>query len=143
MITLLKYLNLPWELARGYLRQDLENLEYVINHFKSAVADQNNQIKGGALGASSFPGSSTIATRYVANTGPLNAPQWDQVDLTNGVKNQLPYGNFVAATGPSIVGAPASGSFQQITPNAEDVFLSGQLLDIGSLGSVAHLYGAL
>ena len=35
----------------------------------------------------------TTATRYLANTGTTNNPQWDQINLSNGVTNTLPVGN--------------------------------------------------
>jgi hypothetical protein len=35
----------------------------------------------------------TNATRYLANTGTNNNPNWDQVNLTNGVTGTLPIGN--------------------------------------------------
>lgn len=35
----------------------------------------------------------TTATRYLANTGTSNNPQWDQVNLANGVTGTLPVGN--------------------------------------------------
>lgn len=36
---------------------------------------------------------STTATRYLANTGTTNNPQWDQVNLANGVTGVLPVAN--------------------------------------------------
>lgn len=36
---------------------------------------------------------SSTATRYLANTGTSNNPQWDQVNLSNGVTGTLPIGN--------------------------------------------------
>lgn len=35
----------------------------------------------------------TTATRYLANTGTTNNPQWDQINLSNGVTGTLPVGN--------------------------------------------------
>ena len=35
----------------------------------------------------------TTATRYLANTGTTNNPQWDQINLSNGVTNTLPVVN--------------------------------------------------
>lgn len=49
----------------------------------------------------------TTATRYLANTGANNNPQWDQINLTNGVTGTLPAGNggtgsaFVSFSGPT------------------------------------------
>lgn len=39
----------------------------------------------------------TTATRYLANTGSNNGPNWDQINLTNGVSGFLPIGNIVSA----------------------------------------------
>ena len=36
---------------------------------------------------------STTATRYLANTGSSNNPQWDQIDLANGITGTLPVTN--------------------------------------------------
>lgn len=35
----------------------------------------------------------TTATRYLANTGTSNNPQWDRINLGNGVNGTLPVGN--------------------------------------------------
>ncbi len=40
----------------------------------------------------------TTATRYLANTGASNNPQWDLINLTNGVTGNLSIGNIVSAT---------------------------------------------
>lgn len=46
----------------------------------------------------------TTASRYLANTGGSNNPAWDQVDLTNGIKNRLPYANFQQGSALSVLG---------------------------------------
>lgn len=48
-----------------------------------------------AAGSDSFArlAKSATATRYLANTGANNDPQWDQVNLGNGVTGTLPVGN--------------------------------------------------
>lgn len=53
---------------------------------------------------------STTATRYVANTGTDNNPEWAQVDLTNGVTGALPIAN--GGTGQ----ATATAGFDALAP---------------------------
>lgn len=48
---------------------------------------------GSATGVKAALAKSASANRYLANTGASNNPAWDQVDLTNGVKNALPVAN--------------------------------------------------
>lgn len=47
----------------------------------------------------------TNASRYIANTGTTNNPAWDQVDLSNGVKNTLQ----IAFGGTGYGGSPVGG----------------------------------
>lgn len=114
MLALLKYLDLPWEIARGYLREDLDHIEAAINTRWAATFGNNNLLKSDTVS-----GDHTVDTRYVANTGPSHESKWDQVNLANGVKGRLPFPNFVqAAAAPSLVGADDAGDFQELTLGA-------------------------
>jgi len=71
---------------------------------------------------------STTATRYLANTGSSNNPQWDQINLANGVTGTLPFAN--GGTGETsrqnamdaLAGAVTSG--QYLRGNGTDVVMS-------------------
>jgi hypothetical protein len=54
---------------------------------------QGDLMYGSSSGGMSALNKNTTASRYLANTGTTNNPAWDQVDLTNGVKNALPVAN--------------------------------------------------
>lgn len=47
---------------------------------------------------------SATATRYLANTGGANAPNWDQINLANGVTGRLPYANLTQGSALSVLG---------------------------------------
>src|SRR5260370_571190 len=113
MISLLKYLDGPWEVVRGYLREDLDHIEAALNQRWNTVFGDTNKLKSGTIG-----GDATPATRYVPNTGTANTPNWDQVNLSNGVTSRLPFANLTAATGPShLLGrdSGSAGDFEDIT----------------------------
>lgn len=106
-------------------------LPNVITNGAIPYADATDQL-GGSLtptqGSIIYGSSSTLwsklakdtnATRYLANTGTSNNPQWDQVNLTNGVTGDLPFSSFVQASAASkLVGrgsAAGAGDFQEIS----------------------------
>lgn len=60
--------------------------------YPSTTAQGDILVSSAANTVTSLAKSAT-ATRYVANTGALNEPQWDQVNLTNGVTGTLPIAN--------------------------------------------------
>jgi len=74
---------------------------------------------------------STSATRYLANTGTDNNPQWDQVNLANGVTGQLPSANGGCPTG-SIVGTFATSA------DSGWVFLKGGTIGSASSGATVR-----
>jgi hypothetical protein len=81
---------------------------------------------------------SSTATRYLANTGTSNNPQWDQINLSNGVTGTLPVAN--GGTGETtrqaamdaLAGAVTSG--QYLRGNGTDVVMSAiQVADVPTL----------
>ena len=59
----------------------------------SVLTAQGDLLYASAANTLARLAKSTTATRYLANTGTTNNPQWDQVNLANGVTGTLPTGN--------------------------------------------------
>lgn len=83
---------------------------------------QGDTLYASAANTLSKLAKNTTATRYLANTGTSNNPNWDQINLTNGVTGTLPTGNggtgtATAFTQGSVVFAGASGNYAQKNAN--------------------------
>lgn len=76
----------------------------------SVLTSQGDLLYASAANTLARLGKSTTATRYLANTGSSNNPQWDQVNLANGVTGTLPVAN--GGTGASVASITA---FNNIT----------------------------
>lgn len=108
------YLEGPWEQARGYLREELEQLRAALN---SQVGNAFTSSSGAStLNASAIGGDPTVVPQYVSNIGVNNAPTWDKVDLASGVKRKLALTSIVDATPDVLLGRGAgTGSFEEIS----------------------------
>ena len=59
----------------------------------SVLTAQGDLLYASAANTLARLAKNTTATRYLANTGTTNNPQWDQINLANGVTGTLPTGN--------------------------------------------------
>lgn len=59
----------------------------------SSAWSQGDLVYISATGTWNHLAKNTTATRYLANTGTTNNPNWDQINLSNGVANTLGVGN--------------------------------------------------
>lgn len=103
--VLYDWFNLPWEQARGLVSQQFETIMTAVRAMQARQFNTDSQLLSQAIG-----GDGTPATRYVANTGPNNAPFWDRVSLGDGVQGQLALARLATATASTLLGRRASGS---------------------------------
>ena len=96
-----------------------------------ATVAQGDLLYGSAANTLSALGKSTTATRYLANTGTNNNPQWDQVNLTNGVTGVLAIANggtnanLTASNGGILYSTASAVAILSGTATANQVLLSG------------------
>lgn len=132
MIQLMKFVkDIPWELARTYLRLDMDVIQNGFNELENKLTAGTGTVAAGAIQGDSGP-----QPRYVSNMGFNHAPLWDQIDLaTDGVKNRLPFSHITAASVDSILlgrGEPTAGNFQEILLGNNLVMIGTTLHATGS-----------
>ncbi len=111
-----------------------------------ATSAQGDLIYASALNVYSNLAKSASSTRYLANTGTSNAPQWDQVSLTTGITGVLPIANggtnassfattdgTVIYDGTRLVTTTTGTSGQVLTSNGAGVAPTYQAVSSGSL----------
>jgi hypothetical protein len=81
---------------------------------------QGDVLYGSAAGVVSALAKNTTATRYLSNTGGSNNPQWNAVDLTNGVSNTLQLASITSGTQDTLIGyfsstVPSAGAVPNCT----------------------------
>ena len=108
-------------------------------------------VGGGAAAAPTPLAPSAVATRYLANTGALNAAAWDQVNLSNGVSNVLPVANggtnISSYTIGDLLQASAATTLAKLPAVATgSALISGGIGTIsswGKIGLTTHVSGVL
>lgn len=138
------YFENSWEVARGYLREELEQLRTALENQWALLFNRDGTLTGLAVS-----GNVNDVPRYVANTGPVNVhtgvptPKWDKVDLLNGVKSRLQFEHFIAATQGSVLVGRESGSagdFEEITLGSGLSMTGTVLSSTGSGGSIDEAF---
>ena len=69
-----------------------------------ATVVQGDLLYGSATDVYSRLAKDANATRYLANTGASNNPQWNQVNLVNGVSGDLPFSSLAQGSALSVLG---------------------------------------
>jgi hypothetical protein len=92
------------------------------NNTWPSTNSQGDLIYGNGSNTITTLAKNTTATRYLANTGTSNNPNWDQVNLTNGVTGTLPVtngGTGTSTTFPqgSVVFTDSNGVYTQDNKN--------------------------
>lgn len=135
------FLTLPWEQARGFIKEELEQLKTALQGILGALVNSD-----GTLSEAAFGGTGANVPSYLANTGTNKAPKWEKIDLTNGVKNRIKYSNLPTGTAnaQSVIGFSSTGqSFQEIyvRNSIPDLKIYSDQLVLQETAVVAGTYG--
>lgn len=115
------YLYGPWEEVRGYLVEELEQLQNVLSSQWARVFNTE-----GTLTPDAIEGDYSSGVVYVSNEGAGGTPKWAKVNVATGVKGRLGLANFTQATGGNrLLGRDVgAGNYEEI--------ITGDALDVAS-----------
>lgn len=141
MMDLFRYTDASWEESRGWLRLDLDHIQTAFNQLVDQTFTVNGTLSHEVFDISGIPGDSTTPTRYVANTGPLGAPKWDQVELTNGVKGTLPFTNLPTLPASRLAGRGSAAGAGVIEPISlgSGLTLTGTVLSAAAVSALSYV----
>lgn len=114
----------PWEQVRGFLREELEQLQNVLaSQWEKAFGTD------GLLNPDVIDGDAHHGLVYISNEGPHGKPKWAKVNVATGVKNRLKFVNFTrAATGNILLGRDTgAGDYEPIVVGDALDIVSGDL----------------
>lgn len=137
--TFYDFLEGPWDHAKGYLREHLEQLSISLNAQWARAFNSDQTLTEFAIGN---PGANVPS--YVANTGPNRSPRWEKVDVAQGVKSRLRYVNFTAATAASrLLGrrSTSAGDWEEISLGEGLTMTGSELSAQGGLANHFFLMG--
>lgn len=106
------FLDQPWEQARGYVREELQQLRLALQQQTIGNASGGNGLK-----SSDVSGAYDVQPRYISNMGTGNSPKWDRVDLVNGVTGKISLARLPTAALSTLLGrgAASNGDYEPIT----------------------------
>lgn len=128
-IKLHEYLYGDWDYVKDQLVQELDYLHNSLRLHWDSVFDENNNLTLEAIfGADPTP------TRYIANTGPGGLPQWDRVNLANGVVGVLAYTHFPDLDASQLIGRrSSSGGDPEAIDVGDGLIMDGTTLKVNTL----------
>jgi hypothetical protein len=116
------FLEGPWEQVRGYLREELEQLQNVLASQWEKAFGTDGLLNEDVIDGDPHNGGVV----YISNEGPHGRPKWAKVNVNAGVKNRLKLANFVQAAGSNTLLGRDNGA-----GNYESIAV-GDALDISS-----------
>lgn len=110
------FLETPWEIARGPLREHLEQLQTTLSAQWSQVFNTDGTIKSSASASGDFS-STGSGLVYISNEGTNGAAQWAKVSLSNGVKGTLALSKLPTLNPAKLLGrrSGSSGSPEELS----------------------------